>query len=457
MRRLAAGWWLGFVLLAAACQANTPPFSSETPASSGTRLLVTAAPLPTLYPTATGVANALPASPEPSAGSTPARAPAPTPVDLTRPVLFARLQIPAIGYDRALSGTVAGSLTIEDRTGGEKRVISNRGRSLAEITAALQSVSLEPLPDDCPTCTHFEFDLAAEGVRGQGWLRDSILLASLELFFSRELGPHFPPDTVLGLHRSPSGYTIGQTTAVLSDGTLWQWQAPDDRLPPAGQAPAGLPAEANRQPVRFWEDEYRASCPFYPDETLFVRTSTEVRRVRLKCPALALPTTMIPLYAALDRLSGPLLNDPRNLPFPPEALPLDALAAYQRPDGAWLVLYADGRASGRPAAGESSEESLTPNEIERLAERLTESGVLPRGVQVLFGARRGDYEEIVLARGRLGVYEFPWSDRVGQGLLPEIVELENLLFQLIGPPMPTPTPAGQLPAATASPAATPTP
>ena len=73
---------------------------------------------------------------------------------------------------------------------------------------------------------------------------------------------------------------------------------------------------------------------------------------------------------------------------------------------------------------------------------------MPRGVSVIVQNQQADYEEILLVRGRLGVYEFPWSDRVGQALLDEVVVLENLLFELAGPPVDPPGPVSTVGAGT---------
>src|SRR5690606_7332989 len=111
-------------------------------------------------------------------------------------------------------------------------VKTNQAAVLLEIQGALLNRQLAELPDDCDRCVHFSYELPLVPQQGAGWLEDPVFLASVENFMAVNLGPHFPPDTVLGLRRRASAYNVAQTLALTADGTLWRWLATASAVEP---------------------------------------------------------------------------------------------------------------------------------------------------------------------------------------------------------------------------------
>lgn len=434
--------WASLLLLFASFAAGCLTLPADPPPppslpSSG--VIVTVAPLPSLYPTETRpLSEVLPTQP-PAERAT--RPPSPTPVDLNEPVLTLDLRLPAIGLDRSISGNVAGAVTLIDHATGDSVVMARSGRLLAEIRAALLETTVAQLSaDGCDRCLQISYSLPADGISNSGWLRDPILSASLEFLFSNSLGPHFPADTAIGFYRSASSYNVAHTIAVLDDGTLWRWVSPDDMVldRPVELSEADVDAlleQLNSQPLRLWEDAYTVPCPGYPLEILSLRPAgTGLKEIDVQCPELSLPTTLIPFYEEVTRLAADIIADERNLSFPDQPLPLSAVIYYLRPDGANLTLFGDGSVEATGPEGELASTTIPVELVDPLLADLTNSEVLPRGVRVLVNQEdAGNFTELLLVRGELGVYEFPWRDRVGQGLLPGVVSLEELLTDLVGP------------------------
>ncbi|MEM8857076.1 MAG: hypothetical protein AAGD96_02065, partial [Chloroflexota bacterium] len=138
--------------------------------------------------------------------------PSPT-VDLNQPVLTLTYEIPAIQLDRRLEANLAGKITLIDVTSGREETVPNGQRLLTEINGALQTFKNEfqEVPTDCPSCVIIGFELPAAGESGKGILENPQLQVSIQHLFSTRLGPHFPPDSVMGHHYSASGYTMAQT------------------------------------------------------------------------------------------------------------------------------------------------------------------------------------------------------------------------------------------------------
>lgn len=439
MFRLRSAIILAAFLFAVGCGGSAPEQPESEAGDSASRVIITVAPLPSLYPTTTRPAavtseNAVESLQEPAT-----RAPTSTPVDLNEPVLTLSLQIPEINFDRSITGNVAGAVTLTDENSADSVVLARSGRLLAEIRAALLETTIDPLPaEGCDRCVQIEFALPADGLEQSGWLRDPILIASLEFLFANSLGPHFPPDTAIGFYRSASGYTVAHTVAILNDGAVYRWVGPDDQLLDQIEYESGeieeVIASIEQLPLRLWEDDYTALCPSYPLEILYLRPPSEVKEIDIQCPELTLPTTLIPIYERVNQFTADILAEERNIPFPEQPLPLEAVVFYLRPDSAALTIFADGSVIASDPAGNLQNTVIPLEFIEPLIDDLTNSDVLPRGVEVLINPQNSqNFEELLLVRGELGVYELPWRDRVGQSLLPGVLSLENLLIDLVGP------------------------
>jgi hypothetical protein len=439
-------WLVGVVLvgwLSVGCAASP----SATPTATNTNpnpVAPTIAPLPTLYPSPTPLVRA---TDTPLPRPTTAVA-SPTPFDFSQPVLKLQYSIPALGLDRRLEGTANATIRLLDVATGQETALANQSRVLLQLQDALETIELSELPADCDRCVQISYDLPLRGTSGTGWLQDDVLLASIENFFAVWLGPYFPAETQIGLHRSASAYNVAQTLAVLTDGRMWRWQATDGEIaePVAvdGVVLQRLADLVTAVSFSRLEPEYRTACPNTPRETLSIGSETPWQ-LSLQCPAYSLPLPLAPLYTTLDSLLQPSLDPTRNLPQPAPLLPLSAVVYFQRPDGATLTLGADGQLTAQASDGITSTAQLFPPELADLVQQLTTSDVLPRGVQILIDPEVDvanlETDTLLLVRGELGVYEFAWSDNVGQALLPAIVRLDELLVAQVGfLPLPTPTP-----------------
>ena len=382
--------------------------------------LPTAVPIPTLYPTYTPVAFGL--TPQPTA-PLPTAVPTQTPVDFGQPKVRLRYTIPALGLERTLEGNLTNQLVLVDLAQGTSISLANQPRPLNELAQVLPTLELAPLPAGCGRCVWLSYELPLSGERGEGWLRDVVFLASVDHFFATQLGPHFPPGTRLGLHRTASPYTVAHTVAITAEGELWQWQAIEGEIAPptpadqetVNQLLAGLP-------IARLEESYTTPCPDMPRETLLV----ENRRLALECPALSLPIPLVGVYGWLDGLASAVLDPAQNEPLPSQRLPLEAVLYYQDEAGNQLVAYGDGQLLMQPPDGALVRWEVAPTEIISLTNSLITSGIIPRGV-ALAPAVPEEVEALLLVRGELGVYEFGWSDGIGRALLPAVLVLDGWL------------------------------
>ncbi|MBK8434061.1 MAG: hypothetical protein IPL28_23440 [Chloroflexi bacterium] len=175
---------LAFALWLMACGTAAP---TPLPVENQTRPpLPTAAPLPTIYPTYT------PFQPQlvpPVTVAAPTAAPTGTPIDFSRPIITLRYAIPALGLERTLQGTLDSTIQLVDLAAGTSIALPNQRRALLELQSVLPSLQLDELPDNCGRCVAFSYELAATGQSGAGWLKDVVLMASVEQFFAINLGP----------------------------------------------------------------------------------------------------------------------------------------------------------------------------------------------------------------------------------------------------------------------------
>jgi hypothetical protein len=428
-------------LFLVSCQTSSTTTPPPTPPAI---LFDPSLPVPTLPPTFT---PGRPVTPSPL-DTRPPLTPQPTntPIDFSQPVLTVRYVIPAVGLDRSLAINVAGNVSFEDVNTGRTNHLNNQTSVALELQGILTNLILLPLPEGCTTCVQFSFELPVEGKSGSGWLQQDILLASFENFFVTGLGPHFPPNTIVGLHRQPSIYKVGHTVAILADGSYWGWEATSAELPPAGQVDLETINQLLEQtPVNVLETKYTVACPGYAEEFLYLTQGEITKTISLTCPELALPSTSTDLYQTVSDLAEDVLDPERNLAYPSLPLTLDMVLYYRRSDGAILEIYADGRAIGYTPDLTPQEKQIPAETLTPLLQTLVTSGVIPRGVQTILTIETvEDIEDLLLVRGELGVYEFSWTDNIGPGLVPAIGEVEQLLVELAGV-LSTPTPAATTP------------
>jgi hypothetical protein len=397
--------------------------------------------LPTLYPTPSTFPTPAPTDPLPT--STP-RATA-TPIDFSELVVEVRFTVPGLALDRTLRGNVSSHLELTDETTGEVVTVSNAPGVMFELQQSLPETELGDLPSGCTLCVQLSYELFLAGESGEGWLEDPVLLASFENFFSAHLGPHFPPDTIIGLRRSATPYNVAHSVALTAGGQLWRWTATEAELAEA-EAPDGtLLALFDGIDLDAVEEEYLGPCPEGSGfETLYLRRGNVIRPVDLACPEVALPLPLLPLYVALDELADEKTADTA-LEQPEPTVPLESVLYYQRLDGSVLILYADDRAWARDEAGMTATAALAENQAVDTAVTLAESGNLQLGVIKVVTGEDGN---VLIARGLDGVYEIGWNDLPPENLSQIVEELDALLEELLenaeapedGTPAATPDP-----------------
>lgn len=374
--------------------------------------------------------------------------PAPS-VDLNLPVLRLVYEIPAIGLNRTLEANLAGKLTLTDVTNENVVTISNGQRFLTEIAAAIQTnqALFEPIPADCELCVIIGYDLPAAGQSARGTLPDPTLQVSIQHLFASRLGPHFPPNTLIGHHRSASGYTVAHTAALTADNKLYRWIAADPQITVNQSQTVLDEATLNRltaEATKFSGVDLSTKCPNFPNEILVFQEAA----ISVRCPELSLARSLIELYTTAADLTAPLLADGRNLPIPATSLPFSARLYYERRDGSTVTIFNDGTVAAtflvthtQSLTGtqtitptvlppQTVSTSIPPGEIDPLVIPLLASDVIPRGVTITVSNEQTEYEELILIRSADGVYEFAWADGVGQELLPGIQILDLLLDQL---------------------------
>lgn len=453
-RKLGAGI-LFIALLLVAC--SRPPAETPGPESDDVNLRPQLTPdaIPTLYPTYT----------RPSATETATAVPQDTPtprstVDFEQPVVEFRYRIPALQLDRRLEANVNGQITVVDEALGLASIRQNQGGILLELQDALPDVELEPLPDGCESCVAFSYSLPIDDVADEGWLRDPVMLASVENFTSVAVGPHFPPDTILGLRRSATAYDVAHSLALTSDGQLWRWLATEAQVAaptPVEEAAPQLPLLLADLPLQSLVERYVVECPGAPAETLFLSPTgaEEGSTIEIGCPAFSLPRPMLPLYLEMDRLLQEVLPDGEPV-RPPLEIPLATVLDYQRADDARLTVLLDGTAQATKPAGETITTTLTSSQVLSVTTALVESDVLQPGLEAYVA---GITPNILLVRGLRGMSELAWAEEDGppEGALPQITFLDSLMDELLAEsetagerigPQPSPTPS---PAATATP------
>lgn len=376
--------------------------SAVIPTFSARELPVTFTPVPTI----------IPVTPTPIATPTPP-GPTATPIDFGQTTVELRYRIPALNLERRLQGNVASQIIFVDETTGTSLKRNNMMGVLLELQQALPELALDSQPEGCTTCVYIEYELPLADEAGAGWLQDPVLLASIENIMATVLGPHFPPNTLVGLRRSASPYAPAHSLAITTDGSVWTWLATepqiDDPLTTAAIVP-NIDALLSELPSNTLGDDYTTSCPGVPLETLSLNLPDLDKEIKIICPEFTLPTTLLPLYLSLDQVLQPKLAALDGPQRPPAGFPLAAVLDYRRQDGARLTLYQDGTSVAQTAANEVYTNTLTIPEVISLTTNLVDSGLVNLGLTTFFTTEVSiDATSRLLVRGTDGVYDAQWT------------------------------------------------
>ena len=415
------------VLFLVGCQTTPAPTAAPSapvasdPAVSGppTAPLI----LPTLFPTYTPL---IPPTAW-AAGEPTTAAATRTPIPFDQIVVSVEYQIPAIGLSRRLEGNLASQIILTDEITGETVTLSNQPGNLLQMQQALTELTLDERPINCDRCVFIRYQLPAAQIEGEGWLQDLILLASFDHFTGVHLGPHFPPNTVIGLRRNASAFDVSQTLALTADGRLYIWQGVMDEIPPPQEAAAQLAAwqaAVANLPADELQRRYAAACLGEPLETLYLG---EIEMI-IVCPALSLPGALTPLYRSLDAALAAALPEPETAP-PAYLLALSDRLVYQRPDGVRFVLDENDQAQvfvGGTAVLTTTF-SLTATTSLSLTLALQESGALGAGVAAL----ESEWPAFLILRGPLAVSSLGWETDPPSALRPLLAPLDAWLSTIL--------------------------
>lgn len=415
--------WLAVGLFVAGCGLTGSPAGPEddqappqqAPAS-------TAIALPTLYPSATPPATALPTETRPVRPTEPPD----TPVAFDQVSVELQYSIPGLDLNRKLVGNVSGQLEITDETTGRVAARNNQPGILIEMQQALPRVTLEELPAQCDLCVQLAYRLPLGDVEASGWLTDVQMLASVENFTSVYLGPHFPADTVVGLRRSATPYSVAHTVALTGDGQLWRWTAVEAQIDspiPAGERGAALAEALTSLDAENLQTAYAEDCPQQEGiETLFLKTSNSTRQIQLACPELVLPADLLPLYLQLDALAAEELGDEG--PTGPEPIvPLSAIIQYQAGETKSVIVFQDGRISAQGDNGKVVTGTLESTQVISLTQSLIDSGALEVGAEAVVS---GTYTNTLFVRGPQQVHSLAWAETLPAAIADQVAALDAL-------------------------------
>ncbi|WP_420631275.1 hypothetical protein [Candidatus Leptofilum sp.] len=362
-----------------------------------------------------------------------------TPIPFGANVVELHLTIPSLGLDRRLQGSVNSQIILVDESNGFSVQRDNQASVLLDLQQVLPELVTNAVPEGCDTCVHVTYNLPFSGVAGEGWLRDPVLLASLENYFTITLGPHFPPGAMIGLRRSASAYAPAHSVAVMEDGRLFRWMANQGEVEPVGVAPPALLAAFEAVDAQALSQQYTAPCPGSPLESLLLAGREQQRLIALVCPEFSVPSTLQPLYVALDdALNEMLTASEATLPRPPAAFPLDAMLDYQRVDGAQLTIFIDNTAVASLNNSQPISTTLSSSQVISLTNNLLASGSLRTGLTTFLSDEDATAEEatataqvarsLLLLRGPGGVYDAEW---IGTSNVDVLVEVNVLLNELL--------------------------
>lgn len=378
----------------------------------------------------------------PTAQPTLTAAPAPTltPQNFAETAVELRYRIPALGLDRRLQGTFGSQIIFADETAGLILQRSNQGLVLLELQQVLPTLELTPLPENCDTCVYLEYTLTASGETGAGWLQDPVLLASVENLMAVILGPHYPPNTLVGLRRSASPYAPAHSIALTADGQVWTWLATEAEVerPLPETAVPNLRLALQSLYLDTLANSYETNCPGVPLESLTLVQNGTTAIIAISCPEFTLPTTLLPLYLPLNQALSDKLDAAGDAVStrPPAGFPLTAVLDYKRADGARLTLFQNGLARAEEVTTAVYTTTLSTAQIISLTTPLLDSELVNPGLTTFFGEDGPAGASSLLLRGPSGVLDGRWV-----GSETAVAELDALLDQLLGLERPTPTPA----------------
>lgn len=384
-----------------------------------------------------------------------------TPIPFGDNVVELWYQIPTIGLERRLQGSIGSQIILVDEVTGVAIQRNNQASVLLDLQQLLPELLMPVVPEGCTGCVYLRYELPFGQFSAEGWLRDPVVLASLENFFALNLGPHFPPNTVLGLRRNATPYAPAHSMALTEDGQLYFWLANESEVRPPITADSALQQAFAELDTSGLAAQYAAACPGTALETLFIQQAERRGSVAIVCPEYALPTPLQGVYAQLDAAIAAQLADNENvLPRPPVGFPLTAVLDYQRANGSRLTLYADGTATGQLADQPPMTEAIGVTEVISLTTEVLSAGLVRTGLntfeiqqtQIITDAN-GITQTVtttpkpprttLLVRGPAGVYDGEWF---GGNLPAQLTQLDALLDQLLaggavlpeeGTPMPT--------------------
>ncbi len=370
--------------------------------------------------------------------------PTDTPVPFGETAVELRYAIPAIGLDRRLQGNVSSQIILADETTGQIIKRNNQSGTLIELQQTLPNLLLGPIPEGCEACVHVSYNLPFSDEQGDGWLKDRVILASIENYFAVSMGPHFPPNTIVGLRRTASPYAPAHTIAITEDGMQTVWLATESELETAVPANPAILEALNQLDLTQLAPEYRVTCGVTPIENMLLVSGETTHQIIINCPEYALPDTLVPFYAAIDDvLAAKLAASDVTEERPPALFPLDALLDYQRVDGAQLTIFRDGTAVAISPSNQTVTSTLASTDVISLTTTLLDSNELKLGLTSFLGEPKTDGADageesdatatpipprsVLLLRGPRGVYDGFWARTANVPLLEPLNELLNAL------------------------------
>lgn len=418
--------WLAVGLSIAGCGLTGSPAAPEdgqappvqAPAS-------TAMALPTLYPSATPPPTAQPTETRPVRPTQPPD----TPVAFDQVSVELQYSIPGLDLNRKLVGNVSGQLEITDEATGEVVARNNQPGILIEMQQALPRITLEELPAQCDLCVQLVYRLPLGDVAASGWLTDVQMLASVENFTAVYLGPHFPADTVVGLRRSATPYSVAHTVALTGEGQLWRWTAVEAQIDSpisAGERGAALSEALTSLNAETLQTAYAEDCPQHEGiETLFLNTGNFRGQIQLACPELALPANLLPLYLQLDALAREKLGD-EAASGPEPIVPLSAILRYQAGEAKGMTIFQDGLIVTEGDNGKVITGTLQSTQVISLTQSLIESGALAVGAGAVVS---GTYTNTLFVRGPEQVHSLAWAETFPAAIADQLAALDALWQQ----------------------------
>ena len=444
-----------FVICFLGC--SDPSTNDSSGSSTTTPIRATLAPLSTLVPTFTPQADShLQVTITPFANSEQTAVEPTVTINFDEPTVQLVYRIPALSVDRRLEGNVSGQIVVFDETNNLQGQRTNQGNNLLDLQRRLPELELQSLPDGCDTCVYFQYTLPLSGESREGWLQDSVFLASIENYTTALVGPHFPPGTVVGLRREASFYYPAHSIALMSDGRIYTWLATEADVDEPFPTPLSFTDILTNLSLAELQSTYAANCLPEPVETMRIYTSGNPLTITIRCPAYALSTTLLPLYAQLDEIMAQKLATYDGPERPPTGLPLDAVLDYKRADGHQLTLSQNGRVTLQTNNQIIYTGTMTTTTLTALTTELLASGQLQLGLNTLLEseatsstpAAEGTPERapasFLLVRGAQGIVD----GKFGQIDDPLLANLNALMESLLNPSDPietgTPDPANTL-------------